>query len=244
MPDLCRNTIRVRGLDYLDASPKQLRALLAERMAQNKTTTVFTPNAAIAEEARLDARLHRLLAEADLLLPDGAGIILASRRCASAPLTHRLPGIEAGEMALSIAGAQGDPVYLLGGKPGVAEAAARAWQQRLPALTIAGTHHGSFAVDSPENDRIAEEIQASGARVVLVCLGFPTQETWIVQNRDQLPGVRLFMGLGGSFDVWAGQVRRAPVLCQRLHLEWLWRMAKSPRKFARLPAMLRYVFGL
>ena len=243
MPDLCCNTIRMRGLDYLDASPEQLRALLAERMAQNKATTVFTPNAAIAEGARRDARLHRLLAGADLLLPDGAGILLASRRRAATPLTHRLPGIEAGEMALSIAAARGYPVYLLGGKPGVAETAASALRQRLPALVVAGTHHGYFAADGPENDRITEEIRASGARVVLVCLGFPAQEAWIAQHRDQLPDVCLFMGLGGSFDVWAGQVRRAPALCQRLHLEWLWRMAKSPRKFARLPAMLRYVFG-
>ncbi|MBE6621012.1 MAG: WecB/TagA/CpsF family glycosyltransferase [Ruminococcaceae bacterium] len=243
MPSHASSTVCIRGLPYLDATKEELANILQKRLETEQRTVVFTPNAGIAGEAQHNADLHRLLAEADLLLPDGAGILLASRRLTSHRLTHRLAGIEAGEMALSLAAAHGYPVYFLGGQPGVAEAAAKAWQQRLPTLIIAGTHHGYFDASGPENDRILRDVQGSGARVLFVCLGFPAQEMWIVQNKDRLPSVRLFMGLGGSLDVWAGRVHRAPALVRRIHLEWLWRMLASPRKFARLPTMLRFVFG-
>lgn len=243
MPSHASSTVCIRGLPYLDATKEELANILQKRLETEQRTVVFTPNAGIAGEAQHNADLHRLLAEADLLLPDGAGILLASRRLATHRLTHRLAGIEAGEMALSLAAAHGYPVYFLGGQPGVAEAAAKAWQQRLPTLIIAGTHHGYFDPCGPENDGILREVRESGARILLVCLGFPAQEMWIVQNKDRLPVVRLFMGLGGSLDVWAGRVHRAPALVRRIHLEWLWRMLASPRKFARLPTMLRFVFG-
>ncbi len=236
-------TVCIRGLHYLDASKEELAKLLEERLEAEQSTIIFTPNADIAGKAQRSPDLHQLLTEADLLLPDGAGILLASRHQALRPLTHRLAGIEGGEMALSLAAARGDAVYFLGGQPGVAESAARNWQSKLPAIKIAGTHHGYFDTAGHENDRVLQDIQASGARLLFVCLGFPAQERWIMQNKDRLPSVRLFMGLGGSLDVWAGRVRRAPSLIRRIHLEWLWRMLASPRKFARLPTMLRFVFG-
>lgn len=243
MPSHTPPTVCIRGLHYLDASKEELAKLLEERLETEQSTVIFTPNADIAGKAQRVPDLHRLLAKADLLLPDGAGILLASRRQALRPLTHRLAGIEGGEMALSLAAARGDAVYFLGGKPGVAASAAKNWQSRLPALKIAGTHHGYFDADGPENDRVLRDVRESGARLLFVCLGFPAQESWIMQNKDRLPAVRLFMGLGGSLDVWAGHVRRAPALVRRIHLEWLWRMLANPRKFTRLPTMLRFVFG-
>lgn len=237
------NTLPIRGLDYLDASREVLTCILRERLERATRTVIFTPNASIAGDAQKNADLHALLQQADLLLPDGVGIRLASRRHAPRRLTHCLPGIEAGEIALTIAASHGYPVYFLGGRPGVAESAAKAWEQYLPTLSIVGTHHGYFDVAGEENARILEDIQRCGAHIVFVCLGFPAQESWIVQSREHLLSVRLFMGLGGSLDVWAGHIRRAPALLRRAHLEWLWRMMQCPRKFARLPAMLRYVLG-
>ena len=243
MPTLPPPTVRVRGLAYLDADLSHLADLLRERLHASAPTVIFTPNAKIAGDARRDASLHALLQEADLLLPDGAGILLASRRHADRPLIHRLPGIEAGEIALQLAAKGQHPVYFLGGKPGVAEQAAKAWKERLPALPVAGTHHGYFDREGVENGAILQEIRESGAQILLVCFGFPEQETWIVKNKSALAAVRLFMGLGGSFDVWSGNVRRAPALFRAIHGEWLWRMLREPRRFVQFPALIGYVFG-
>jgi N-acetylglucosaminyldiphosphoundecaprenol N-acetyl-beta-D-mannosaminyltransferase len=237
------STVRVRGLDYLDADLSHLTSLLRERLNTPSPTVIFTPNAKIAGDALRDASLHALLEKADLLLPDGAGILLTSRRHADRPLAHRLPGIEAGEIALQLAAKGQHPVYFLGGKPGVAERAAKAWQERLPPLPIAGTNHGYFDTQGPENESILQKIRESGAQILFVCLGFPAQERWIVKNKSALPAVRLFMGLGGSFDVWSGNVRRAPALFRAIHAEWLWRMLAEPRRFVQFPALIGYVFG-
>lgn len=236
-------TVRVRGLDYLDTDLSRLTALLYDRLDAPGQTVIFTPNAKIADDARKDHRLFTLLQKADLLLPDGAGILLASRRHADRPLTHRLPGIEAGEIALQLAAKGQHPIYFLGGKPGVAQKAATAWQKRLPTLPIAGTHHGYFDADGPENAAIVQKIRQSGAHVLFVCLGFPAQERWIIQNKNTLPSVRLFMGLGGSLDVWSGGVRRAPALFRAVHAEWLWRMLCQPRRFVQFPSLVSYVIG-
>ena len=235
-------TVSIRGLPFLDLDPKQLNEVLQEQLRLFSQTLIFTPNAKIGADAQADARLHALLCQADLLLPDGAGILLASKRHSEQALKHRLPGIEAGELVLRIAATHGYAVYFLGGKPEIAASAAAHWQAQLPTLIVAGTHHGYFATEQEKN-RVAQEIRQSGAEIVLVCLGFPAQEEWIVQHRLLLPSVRLFMGLGGSFDVWAGKLRRAPRLFRAAHMEWLWRMLCEPRRFLQLPAMLRYVFG-
>ena len=237
-------TVRVHGLDYLDASPAALRAHLSSLLQHGCGHTVFTPNADIGAACQRDGQLLRLVREADVLLPDGAGVLLASRlRTPTRPLHYRLPGIEAGETVLGLCADMGLPVFFLGGRGGVAARAAANRSRRLPTLRIAGTHDGYFDHTGKENEAVLAGINESGAAVVLVCLGFPLQERWIVDNRSALPRVRLLMGLGGSFDVWAGRVARAPGCVQRLHLEWLWRMAAEPRRFRALPAMLRYVFS-
>ena len=236
------STVTVRGLPFVDADQAELNELLRMRLQRGDRTVIFTPNAKMGGDALRDARLYTLLCRADLLLPDGAGILLASRLHADRPLHHRLPGIEAGEMVLRLAAEQGHPVYFLGGEAGVADKAAAHWKERLPTLIVAGAHHGYISTEQ-EQSQVLQDIRQSGAEILPVCLGFPAQEEWIVQNRAVLPSVRLFMGLGGSFDVWAGNLRRAPRIFRATHLEWLWRMLRQPRRLAQLPTMLRYVFG-
>lgn len=236
-------TVRVHGLDYLDLSPEQLRVHLAVYLRTQSGLAIFTPNAAIGAACHKDANLAALVRQADLLLPDGAGVVLASRRtCPAHPLRYRLPGIETGEVVLRLCEDLGLSVYFLGGRPGVAREAALSWKERLPHLHVAGTHDGYFEKEGDENAAVVRDIAASEADVVLVCLGFPLQERWIADNRRSLPSVRLFMGLGGSFDVWSGRIRRAPHPIRFIHLEWLWRMLAEPRRFGGLFPMLRYVF--
>lgn len=238
------STIPVYGLPYLDANLDELSSLLAYRLKSCPSTTVFTPNAKIGADCLESPELHVLLGKADLLLPDGAGVLMASRRqTPERPLTHRLPGIEAGETVLRLCADMGLPVYFLGGRPTVAALAAARWKKRLPSLLVAGSHDGYFEKSGKENEAVIQEIDESGAAVVFVCFGFPIQERWIVENRDALPRVRMLMGLGGSFDVWAGKVRRAPRIVQALHLEWLWRSIRQPWRLKQLPSMMRYALG-
>jgi N-acetylglucosaminyldiphosphoundecaprenol N-acetyl-beta-D-mannosaminyltransferase len=231
-------TIPLSSLSYLNASPEQLRSLLHRHLTTKEHPMfIFTPNATIAAAAAKDAELTHLLQRADVLLPDGLGILLASR-LAGTPVRYRLPGIDTAEYVLQLCAKLSLPVYFLGASPGVAQQAAKVWKHRLPSLPIAGWHHGYFSAE--DERRILDDIRTSKAKVVLVCLGFPMQERWIVQNAPHLPDVRLMMGLGGSFDVWSGRAARAPLFWQRAGLEWLWRCLHSPRRLRTLLPVFPY----
>ena len=231
-------TVSLLGLSYVDASLPVLSAHLAAHLSHGDAPLrIFTPNATIAAAALHDASLHALLCSADLLLPDGRGVLIASR-LAKRPLQHRLPGIEAAEALLPLCAALRAPVYFLGAAPGVARRAAASWKQRLPDLILAGTHHGYLTAE--ETPGVVREIRDSGARVLLVCLGFPQQERWICEHTPALQEIRIAMGLGGSFDVWAGKVRRAPLPVRHAGLEWLWRTAQRPARIRTLFPALSY----
>ena len=144
------------------------------------------------------------------------------------------------ELMASMA-AGGKRLYLLGAKPGVAEAAARNLEARYPGLSICGTHDGYFQEDGP----VVEEIRRSGADAVFVCLGAPKQEYWM-REHGLATGARLMAGLGGSLDVFAGVVERAPESWQKMGLEWLYRLMKEPSRIgrmARLPLFLASALG-
>ena len=135
---------------------------------------------------------------------------------------------------------RGDRVFLLGGKDGVAPLAASHLQEKYPSLRICGSYWGYFEKDGEENRRVLGMIRACRPDILLVCFGFPMQELWIRENLPMLPSVRVAVGLGGSLDVWAGKVRRAPTVLQAHGLEWAWRMAAEPRRMKQLPQMLRF----
>ena len=201
--------------------------LCSDAQIQNK---IFTPNTEMLLAAKKEPRLAELLNSAELLIPDGTGIKIASR-ILNSPIPERLSGIDLAEDLLSIAAHKGCSVYLLGGQKGVAEAAAKNLKCRLPSLNICGTHHGYFEKSGKENDLVLEEIRAAAPQILFVCFGFPMQERWICDNLSSLPSVRIALGLGGSLDVWSGNKKRAPKALQALGLEWLWRSALEPRRF-------------
>ena len=201
---------------------------------------VVTPNPEIVELCREDPALRALVNGADLVLPDGIGILYGAKLLGT-PLRQWLPGIEFAQ-ALMAAMARGEgTLFLLGAKPGVAEEAARRLERTYPGLKIAGTHDGYFQEDAP----VAEAIRQSGAAVVFVCLGAPKQEKWIAQW-GPATGAHLLVGLGGCLDVFSGSVKRAPRVFQRLGLEWLHRLMKDPRRIGRmmkLPLFMVHVAG-
>lgn len=201
-------------------------------------TCVVTPNVLMLDACRRDGDLRRLLCRADLSLPDGAGVLWMARRQGT-PLSERIAGIDFGEMLLGEAERRGLRVFLLGGREGVALRASERLRQTYPRLSVCGVQNGYFDRTGKENAEILDRIRRRRTDVLLVCLGFPLQERWILENRDALSGVRVAAGLGGSLDVWAGKVRRAPRPIRAMGLEWAWRMAMEPRRLKELPALLR-----
>lgn len=229
-------------LDRLD-KPEAVARL--ERMLTHNAVTpgaVFTLNPEMLYRSAIDPQVNSLLNSGDLNVADGIGAVWAARRLGT-PLPGRLPGIELGESAIMLAARYNVGVYLLGGRqePPVAHMAAELLSARFPGLTVRGAHHGYFDADGPENDAVIDEINASGAGLLIVCLGSPRQEHWIIVNRHRLTSVRVAMALGGSIDVWAGCVRRAPRIIRRAGFEWLWRIASDPSRLRRAAALPSFV---
>ncbi|BAK99340.1 UDP-N-acetylmannosamine--N-acetylglucosaminyldiphosphoundecaprenol N-acetylmannosaminyltransferase [Oscillibacter valericigenes Sjm18-20] len=199
---------------------------------------VATPNPEIVEVCREDPVASAAVNGADLVLPDGIGVIKGAAMLGT-PLKEKTPGIEfAGHMMEKMA-EEGKSLYLLGAKPGVAEAAGVRLAAKYPGLRIAGTHDGYFKEDAP----VVDAIRLSGADCVFVCLGAPKQELWMAKN-GEVTGARLLCGLGGSLDVFAGKVERAPEFWSRHGLEWFYRLCREPRRIGRmmkLPLFLVHV---
>lgn len=214
------------------------RAAVARALDEVETSVVFTPNALMLDACRRDGHMAALLNHATLSLPDGAGVLWAARRRGT-PLRERVAGIEFGEAMLAEAARRGLRVFLLGGGDGVAARAACALTTRYNGLRICGTHWGYFDRAGEENERVLARIRESRADILFVCMGFPVQERWVCDNLAALSRLRVVAALGGSLDVWSGDLRRAPRFLSRMGLEWAWRMLRQPRRLKHLPALVR-----
>lgn len=233
------------GVKFKRLTEESALGLMTEALKGETPLRVFTPNLEMLSAAAVCPSVRELMEEADLLLPDGIGITLLCRRNGITP-PPRLTGIDTALELLKYAAENGNSVYLLGGKPSVALRAAEGLRRQLPDLLLCGTHHGYFdpSSDSYENGEVIKDINSHSPRILLVCMGFPRQEEWIVKNAHKLPSVRIFMGLGGSLDVWSGDVRRAPRWVQKMRLEWLWRCILQPSRIPRLlGSAFRIVFS-
>ena len=202
------------------------------------THYVVTPNPEIVELCRENLAAKIAVNEADLVLADGIGVVKGAAMLGT-PLKDRVPGIEFAAGLMAGLAANGKTLYLLGAKPGVAQQAAPRLQATYPGLVIAGTHDGYFKDDAA----VAEEIRKTGADVVFVCLGAPKQELWM-KKFGPATGAHLLCGLGGSLDVFAGVVERAPKFWSDHGLEWFYRLCREPRRIGRmmkLPLFLVHV---
>lgn len=199
---------------------------------------VVTPNPEIVEVCRENPEAMDAVNGADLVLADGIGVIKGAAMLGT-PLKERTPGIEFAAGLMGKLAEEGKSLYLLGAKPGVAETAGKNLAEKYPGLVIAGTHDGYFKEDAP----VVEAIRSSGADVVFVCLGAPKQEFWMKKN-GSTTGAHLLCGLGGSLDVFAGTVERAPKFWRDHGLEWFYRLCKEPKRIGRmmkLPLFLIHV---
>ena len=220
--------IKVLDVAFDNVTMEEALDRAEELMAAGGPHYVVTPNAEFVQMAGRDPEFRALLAGADLTIPDGIGVIYASR-ILGRPLKGRVPGVDFAAGLCGRLARSGGKLYLLGAKPGVAEEAARRLREAHPGLTVCGTHDGYFQEDGP----VVEAVRAAGADVVFVCLGAPKQERWMAEY-GAASGAKLLVGLGGSMDVFAGQVKRAPEAWQKLGLEWLYRLVKQPSRIGRM----------
>jgi len=207
-------------------------------MAEKKAAYVVTPNPEIVMLAREDPALLNAVRDAALVLPDGIGVVKGARILGT-PLKEKIPGIDFATNLMAKMSESGQKLFLLGAKPGVAELAAAALQERFPGLVICGTNDGYFQDDAP----VIEKINAVQPDLLLVCLGAPKQELWMQTNASKL-SVGLMAGLGGSLDVFSGVTERAPEIWQKLGLEWFHRLLKEPSRAKRMSNLPKFVFAV
>ena len=225
----------IMGVQF-DNLTREEAARAGERLlAEDKFHYVVTPNPEFLLAAERDPAFLEVLNGADLVLPDGVGVVY-SAKILGRPLKGRVPGIEFAEDMLACLDKTGGRLYLLGAKPGVAEEAGRRVLERFPNIVLCGTQDGYF------KDEEAALLKVAAARpdLLFVCLGAPKQEKWMARW-GRHTGARLAVGLGGALDVFAGRVERAPESWRKLGLEWAYRLKKEPQRagrMAKLPLVL------
>ncbi len=250
------------GIDRIDNQMvvKKLKEFLSS--PRQRPYVVVTPDTLAILRARQDVEYSQILKSADLVTPDGAGILWATSTLQK-PLMERVTGIDMINKLCTLAIEKGFTLYLLGASPGIAKEAAQNLINRFPGLKIVGTHHGYFRskIDgnsdslssySPEKNQnqpqekeekdIIREINQKHPDILLVGMGAPRQEKWIASHSSNLK-VGLCMGVGGSFDVISGRIPRAPLWMQEHGMEWIYRLIKQPQRIIRV-FKLFYFIGL
>lgn len=222
--------VRLLGVPIDALTADEAVARLKDMLAGTAQRHVMTPNAEMLVAASKDADFRRLLNETPLNLPDSAGLLWAARHT-DQHLPERVTGVDTVQR-LCAALSSDESVFLLGGVPGVAEKAGLVLRSRNPNLRIAGAFSGSPRAEDAAD--IVRRINDAKPRLLLVAYGAPAQDRWIATHLSDMPSVRIAMGVGGTLDFLAGVQKRAPALFQRLHLEWLWRLVREPKRWKRI----------
>lgn len=201
---------------------------------------VCTPNPEIVMEAQHDRELMEILKASDLVVPDGIGVVWASKY-SEIKLKERVAGYDLTQAVFHKMKDTKETVYFFGGAPGVAAAAAKKMMKQHEGLKIAGTHNGYF--NEKEEKKIIDDIKSHSPSILLVGLGAPKQEKWIYDNL-RFTGAKVCIGVGGSFDAMAGTVKRAPKLFQKLNLEWFYRLVTQPTRLKRMLRLPKFVLAV
>ena len=230
--------IELFGVMFDTLSPEEGADAIIACAKKHQSALTVTPNGSIVATARRNEALFSSLLNAAFAFPDGTSILWAARRLHT-PFPHgRVTGVDLGEEVLRRAAREGLSVFFFGGREGVATSAARALCMRYPKLTVAGCRSGYF----DDLCAVKKELVKSRADIVFCCLSSPLQETVGRVLADTLSCPVLT--LGGSLDIYAGRLRRAPRVMQAMSLEWLWRCLCEPRRFLKLTPLVRFAFDV
>lgn len=231
--------VEIMGIPFNKYSEEELlNEYLLPRLSKNERTYIVTANPEIVMQTRIDKVYKDNVMKADFIVPDGAGIIAASKIVKN-PIAERVTGYDLMLRLLKIADKKGYSVYLLGASEEVNKQTAENLQKNYPNLIIAGRNNGYFKEDA----HILAEIDQVKPDFVFVAMGFPKQENWIGEHLN-LFEKGLFMGVGGVFDILAGNIKRAPKIWIKLNLEWLYRLIKQPFRWKRILKAFEFIFRI
>ena len=218
----------VLGVAFDNVTMEQAAELGGKMLQEDRFHYVVTPNPEFILAAEKDESFRAVLNAADLVIPDGIGVIY-SAKILGTPLAERVPGIEFSAKMLERLNEMGGRLFLLGAKPGVAEKAGENILAQYPNIVLCGTQDGYF---KDEQDVILK-VAAAKPDLLFVCLGAPKQEKWMARW-GQHTGAKMAIGLGGCLDVYAGNVERAPEAWRKLGMEWAYRLKKEPKRIGRM----------
>lgn len=233
-----KKPVKILGVPVHPLTMNESVAVLEEKLQKKEQVFVVTANAEIIMMCQQDKEYNNIVSEqADLVLPDGAGAVWAGRYLGN-EVPERVAGFDLYNKLLKLSADKGYKAYFFGGAPGVAEAAKNKAEELYPGVQIVGCRNGYFT--EAEEEAIIKEINDAAPDMLFVALGAPKQEKWLVKYRNQLKP-RVLMGIGGSFDVLAGKMERAPKWMQEASLEWAFRLYKQPSRFMRMLALPKFV---
>lgn len=228
----------VLGVQVNTENYDQLIPKVFQNIEDKKKSLVVAINPEKLMKAKDDPALKSLLNRAEFQIPDGIGVILASK-LKKGKITSRVTGVDMMDRIVREAARTGHAIFLYGARPGVAVAAAAKLQETYPSIKIAGTQDGY----EPDPEKVISMVNEAQPSILFVAMGSPKQELWIEQYRDQLHPT-LFQGVGGSFDVLAGNVKRAPAVFQKFGAEWLYRLLKEPSRLKRQMDLPRFLLEI
>ncbi|MBU0629851.1 MAG: WecB/TagA/CpsF family glycosyltransferase [Candidatus Margulisbacteria bacterium] len=230
-------TVNFSGIKVDNVTLAEAVARVESLIAAGKPSLVVTPNPEMIVAAQEDVELRALINGADLRVPDGISMVVV-KKILGDPLKERVSGIDLMQQLLMVSASKGYKVFFFGSSPGIAEAAAVQAAKNYPGLKVVGSQHGYFRQE--EEAKIIEKIKGAKPDLLFVGLGAGRQEKWLAANLTLL-GTPVGMGIGGSLDAISGKVKRAPVLAQKLYIEWLYRLLQQPWRWRRQIALIRFL---
>lgn len=207
---------------------------------QGGSHMVVTADSSMIYDAQHDKTLADIIERADLVTPDSSGVTWAAKRMGQ-PFPEKVSGVDLVDRVCALSAQKGYRIFLLGAEPGVAELAAEKLRLKHPGCNIVGARHGYFPAES--DAVVAEEVGQSNPDVLFVAMGIPRQEKFIDQNRA-LHRAKVGIGVGGSFDVYAGKAKRAPLVIQKAKMEWLWRLLLNPSKYKKTAKLPKFMMAV
>jgi N-acetylglucosaminyldiphosphoundecaprenol N-acetyl-beta-D-mannosaminyltransferase len=224
--------VDILGVSIDDLGEAVVLEMISRGLEKGKKFFVATPNPEMIVLAQKNPEFKKILNLADIKIADGVGLKFGAGILGK-KLNNRLAGTDLMERLCGFASLRGKKIYLLGAGRGIAKSAAENLQKKFPGLEVCGAEEGG-KMDEWDSEKILEHINDRGADFLFVALGHGKQEKWIFENFKKLGSARLAMGVGGAFDFFAGQAKRAPRFMRKIGMEWFWRLATEPRRYRRM----------
>jgi len=236
MPDHARRRVDILGIGVDPVTMNDALNIMQGYIAERVPRLIVTADAAGIVAAQSDAQWRSILETADLVTPDSVGVLWAAERRGDA-MPERVSGVDMVEAFVKSSAVNKNRIYFLGAAPGIAASARDSLSKKYPGANIVGVQDGFFG--EAETNLIVEKVRDARPDVLFVAMGIPKQEKFIKDHMYEI-GAPVNMGVGGSFDVLSGSVKRAPAWLQRLQLEWLWRLIQNPKKWRKVAALPKF----